>query len=84
MIRLGCWPRACLRGIGRAPLALSQSRLGKPVGVVLGLSWGATGFLLGSVFFGTPGGIVCTVILALLGIGANLGAAELINDLKRN
>ena len=54
----GCWPRACLRGIGRALLALSQSRLGKSVGVVLGLSWGATGFLLGSVFFGTPGGIV--------------------------
>lgn len=65
-------------------LALSQSRLGKPVGVVLRLPWGATGFLLGSVFVGTPGGIVCAVILALLGIGANLCAAELMSDLKRN
>jgi hypothetical protein len=58
--------------------------LGKPVGVVLRLPWGATGFLLGSVFFGTPGGIVCVVILALLGIGANLYAAELMSDLKHN
>ncbi len=68
--------------LGGFVLVAVDHRFAMALGVALGLSWGITGWFIGTMFDDKAASFVLAIIFVLMGVGANNASANWLRDLN--